>query len=60
RKTIQRTLIAIILGIVAASGLCYLFLPFWKATFFACCGAVIVLNILFSLFLISQNFKNKK
>ncbi|MDH6533627.1 membrane protein YdbS with pleckstrin-like domain [Parabacteroides sp. PM5-20] len=32
----------------------------WMAFYVACCGGVLILNLLFSLFLVYKNFKKKK
>jgi hypothetical protein len=57
RKVIQRVLIGLIAIIAIASVICYLVLPPWKAFYLACCGGVIIINLLISLFFVSKNIK---
>jgi len=57
KKIIQRVLIGLIVIIVIASVICYMVLQPWKAFYLACCGGVIIINLLLSLFFVSKNFK---
>lgn len=57
KKTIIRILLALIVITVAASTICYVVMPPWKGFYIACCGGVVVLNFLISLFLVNKNLK---
>ncbi|WP_277464740.1 hypothetical protein [Parabacteroides sp. PF5-6] len=60
RKTFITVIITLIALIAIASVVSYFVIapekP-WKAFFVACCGGVLVVNLLLSLFLVMKNFK---
>jgi len=62
RKIIMSVLTGLILIIAIATAVLYFQWnkdrP-WMAFYVACCGGVLILNLLFSLFLVNKNFKKK-
>jgi zinc transporter ZupT len=61
KKIVVRVLIGLIIILVIASVIAYFVLRTerpWMAFFFACCGGVLVLNILLTLYLVNKNFRN--
>lgn len=58
KKRILTILWIIIAAIAIAAVVCYIVLPEWKGIFIAGSGALLILNLLFSIFFIHKNFKN--
>ena len=52
-----RVLWTLIVILAIASVAVYLLLPTWKGFYLACCGGVIILNIVISIVLIHKQFK---
>ena len=61
RKIIRILLIIIALIIIGATIAYFFYEPEkpWLAFYIACCGGVLVLNLLFSIYFIRKNFKDK-
>ncbi|MDR2969639.1 MAG: hypothetical protein LBV32_08560 [Tannerellaceae bacterium] len=61
RKKRYTTVILVLIAIVAvaSAGLYFAYSASkpWLAFFLACCGGVLILNLLFSLLLVRKNFK---
>ena len=58
KKKVIRILL-ILIGLIAATAVYFYFtLPQWKAFYLACCGGVLILNLVFAIFFINRNFKN--
>lgn len=58
RKKVVLTSLWTIIGIIAAASIiCLVIFPRWKALFLAGSGAFLILNLLISLFFIKRNFK---
>ncbi|MDL2266297.1 hypothetical protein LJC43_07950 [Parabacteroides sp. OttesenSCG-928-G21] len=62
RKTFTRVLIGLAIIITIATVIAYFVIATekpWLAFYVACCGGVIVVNLLISLLFVFKNFKNK-
>lgn len=62
RKIFMSVIVGLLIVISIATVVFYFILADekpWMAFYVACCGGVLIVNLLFSLFLVHKNFKNK-
>jgi len=63
RTTVIKVLLVIIALIVIATVIAYFVYAKeepWKAFYIACCGGVLVVNLILSIIFVSKNFRDKR